>query len=149
MGPIHRNFISWWPSHMLITWQPDKILRDLRNSKGCRKISTISMVILVSGIDKKCSWTLRLQVIRYRKLEVCHPCCAGSITKNFVYYKYSQYIVVFDCTCNTQNFLLQDTGMNTDSTVRVIHKILCYKIQECHRFILPSAHTSCRSYNHP
>jgi hypothetical protein len=34
---------------MLIIGQPDKMLRDLRNSKGSRELSATSMEILVSG----------------------------------------------------------------------------------------------------
>jgi len=39
---------------MLITGQPDKMLTDLRNSKGSRKLSATSMEIPVSGVDQKC-----------------------------------------------------------------------------------------------
>ena len=60
MGPINRNFTSWWATHMLIIEQPDKPLRDLRNSKGSTELSATSMVILVSGVDQKCFWTLCL-----------------------------------------------------------------------------------------
>jgi len=57
MGPINCNFISWCPTHTLIIWQPEKPLRDLRNSKGSTELSATSMEILVSGIDQKCFWT--------------------------------------------------------------------------------------------
>jgi len=38
---------------MLIIWQSDKVLRDLRNSKRSRELSATSMEILVSGTDQK------------------------------------------------------------------------------------------------
>jgi len=41
MGPIHDNFISWWQLRILITGQPDKMLTDLRNSKGRRELSAV------------------------------------------------------------------------------------------------------------
>jgi len=41
MGPIHDNFISWRKLHMLITGQHDKMLRDVRNSKGSRQLSVV------------------------------------------------------------------------------------------------------------
>jgi len=34
---------------MLIIGQPDKMLREVRNSKGSRELSAVSMWILVSG----------------------------------------------------------------------------------------------------
>ena len=49
MGPIHNNFISWRQLHTLIIGQPDKMLRDLRDSKGSRDLSPKSLDILVSG----------------------------------------------------------------------------------------------------
>jgi len=36
---------------MLIIGQPDKMLRDLRNSKGSTELSAMSMWIVVSGDD--------------------------------------------------------------------------------------------------
>ena len=47
-GPIHINFISWRQLHKLIIGQPDKMLRDLRNSKGSEDLSVTSLGILVS-----------------------------------------------------------------------------------------------------
>ena len=49
MGPIQNNFMSWWQPNMLIIGQPDKLLRDLRNSKRSRRLSATLMEILVSG----------------------------------------------------------------------------------------------------
>jgi len=54
MGPIHDNFISWWPTHMLIKGQHNKMHTDLRISKGSREFSATSIEILVSGVDQKC-----------------------------------------------------------------------------------------------
>ena len=77
LGPIHDNFISWWQGCMLIIWQSDKVLRDLRNNKGRRRLSLISMKILVGGTDQKCFWILCLHTvhmgtwIRY-KIQQCH-----------------------------------------------------------------------------
>jgi len=77
MGQIHHNFISWWPPHMLIIRQPDKMLTDLTNSKGSKEFSATSMEILVSGVDQKCFWTLCLYTvhmgtwIRY-EIQQCH-----------------------------------------------------------------------------
>jgi len=48
MGPIH-NFKSWWQLQLLITEQPDKMLRDQRNNNGSRDLSAMSMEILVSS----------------------------------------------------------------------------------------------------
>jgi hypothetical protein len=48
MGTSH-NFIPWGKLHMLIIGQPDKMLRDLRNSKGSKELSVTSMDSLVSG----------------------------------------------------------------------------------------------------
>jgi hypothetical protein len=53
MGPINPNFISWWPTHMKIICQPDKMLMDLRKSKGSTEVSAISMESLVSGDYQK------------------------------------------------------------------------------------------------
>ena len=59
MGATY-NFVSWWPPHMLIIWQPVKTLRDLSNSKGSAELSATSVEILVSGVDQKCfcTWCL-------------------------------------------------------------------------------------------
>jgi len=48
MGPTQDNSLSWWQLHMLITGQPDKIHRDLRNIKGSTELAATSMWILVS-----------------------------------------------------------------------------------------------------
>ena len=48
MGPTQDNFLSWWQLRMLIIGQPDKMHRDLRNSKGSTELSATSMWILVS-----------------------------------------------------------------------------------------------------
>ena len=40
---------------MLITGQPDKMLTDLRNSKGSRELSAMAMWILVSGENRNVS----------------------------------------------------------------------------------------------
>ena len=48
MGTSHK-FIPCWHLHLLIMRQPDKMLRDLRNSKGSTQLSARSMEILVSG----------------------------------------------------------------------------------------------------
>ena len=48
MGLTHDNFIPWWKLRMLIIGQPDKMLTELRRSKQSRKLSALSMVILVS-----------------------------------------------------------------------------------------------------
>jgi hypothetical protein len=53
MGQIHDNFISSWPTRMLIIEEPDKMLTDLRNSKGSREFSATSMEILVSGVHSE------------------------------------------------------------------------------------------------
>jgi hypothetical protein len=39
---------------MLVTGQPDKMLKDLRNSKGSRELSAVCMKILVSGVNQEC-----------------------------------------------------------------------------------------------
>ena len=39
MRPVTNNFISWWQPNMLIIGQPDKMFRDIRNSKRKREIS--------------------------------------------------------------------------------------------------------------
>jgi hypothetical protein len=60
---------------MLIIGQPDKMYRDLRNSKGSTELSATSMWILVSG-DKQCfescAFTLYVRVLgqgkRYSKV---------------------------------------------------------------------------------
>jgi len=49
MGPTKDNYLSWWQLRMLIIGQPDKMHRDLRNSKGSTELSATSMWILVSG----------------------------------------------------------------------------------------------------
>jgi len=62
-----------------------------------RKCISPEVISLVS--KKKC-----ITVNRLLGLEMRHPRCVGSITKNFVYHTYSRtqlYIVVFDCTCDT------------------------------------------------
>jgi len=48
MDPTQDNFLSWWQLRMLIIGQPDKMHRDLRNSKGSADLSATSMWILVS-----------------------------------------------------------------------------------------------------
>jgi len=48
-GSTHDNFIPWWQLCMLIIGQPDKMLMDLRRCKESRKLSALSMEILVSG----------------------------------------------------------------------------------------------------
>ena len=48
-GSTHDNFIPWWQLCMLIIGQPDTMLTDLRRSKESRKLSALSMEILVSG----------------------------------------------------------------------------------------------------
>jgi len=48
MGPTQDNFLSCWQLRMLIVGQPDKMHRDLRNSKGSTDLSATSMWILVS-----------------------------------------------------------------------------------------------------
>ena len=50
-GPIHDNFLSWWQPHMLIIWQPDKLLKDLRNSKGSRELTAVWKESLVSCVN--------------------------------------------------------------------------------------------------
>jgi hypothetical protein len=49
MGPIHNNFKSWWQSHIIIIGQPDKMFRDVRNSKRGRELSATLMEILIGG----------------------------------------------------------------------------------------------------
>jgi hypothetical protein len=49
MGPVHNNFISWWQLHILKIGQPDKLLRDLRNSNGSRELSATLMEFMVGG----------------------------------------------------------------------------------------------------
>jgi len=49
MGPVHKNFVSWWQPNTLIIGQPDKMLRDVRNSKGSRELSATLMQNLVCG----------------------------------------------------------------------------------------------------
>jgi len=49
VGETDDNFIPWGQLHMLIVGQPDKMLRDLTNSKGSTELSATSMWILVSG----------------------------------------------------------------------------------------------------
>jgi hypothetical protein len=41
MGPIQEKFISWRQIHILIIGEHDKMLRDLRNSKGSRQLSAV------------------------------------------------------------------------------------------------------------
>jgi hypothetical protein len=47
--PNKYTYIPQGLLHMLIIEQPDKMLTDLRNSKGSRELSATSMEILVSG----------------------------------------------------------------------------------------------------
>ena len=54
MGPIHDNFIPSWQLRILITGQPDKMLTDLRNSKGSRELSAVWMENLIRGVNQKC-----------------------------------------------------------------------------------------------
>ena len=57
MGPTPDNFLYWCKRHMLIIGQPDKMLRDLRNSKGSTQLSAMSMWIVGSG-DNHNVWNL-------------------------------------------------------------------------------------------
>jgi len=41
MGPVHDKFISWKQICMLVIREHDKMLRDLRNSKGNRQLSAV------------------------------------------------------------------------------------------------------------
>jgi len=41
MGPIHDNFVSWWQLRIFIIGQSDKMLTDLRNSKGSTRLSAV------------------------------------------------------------------------------------------------------------
>jgi hypothetical protein len=64
MGPIEYKFISSWQLCTLKTGQSDKTLKDLRNSKGSRELSTMSMKILVSGVSFEfCVFTLYVIVL--------------------------------------------------------------------------------------
>ena len=78
---------------MLIIWQSDKVLRDLRNSKRSKELSATLMEILVSGTNQKCCWTLCLH------------------------------------TLHMGNWIR-------------------HEIQQCHCFIPPTAHTTCRGNLH-
>jgi hypothetical protein len=49
IGPTQDNFLSWWQLCMLITGQPDKMLRDMRNSKGSTELSATALWTVVSG----------------------------------------------------------------------------------------------------
>ena len=40
--------------NVLIIRQPNKMVRDLRNSNGRTELSATSMKTLVSGVDQKC-----------------------------------------------------------------------------------------------
>jgi len=68
MGPIHDNFISWWQLHMLTVGQPDKMLIDLRNSKGSTELSAVWMENLIRGVNQEyvelCVFTLHVGVLR-------------------------------------------------------------------------------------
>ena len=48
MGPTQDKFLHLWQLRMLITGQPDKMHRDLRNNEGSTELSTKSMWIMVS-----------------------------------------------------------------------------------------------------
>ena len=69
--------ISYLGGRCVLIWQPNKIFRDLRNSKRSRELSATSMEILVSGTDHKCCWTLCLHTVylgtwtRY-EIQQCH-----------------------------------------------------------------------------
>ena len=54
MGPIHDKFVSSWQLRILITGQPDKMLTDLRNSKGSRQLSAVWMKNLIRGVNQEC-----------------------------------------------------------------------------------------------
>ena len=65
MGIIHNNFLSWWQLQILITGQPDTILRDLKNSKGSRELSA---TLMESGqwsetCNESCVFTLYVGVL--------------------------------------------------------------------------------------
>jgi len=68
MGPIHNNFISWWQLHMLIVGQTDKMLIDLKYSKGSRELSAVWMENLIIGVNQEyiesCVFTLYVGVLR-------------------------------------------------------------------------------------
>ena len=54
MGPIHDNFIPSWQLRILITGQPDKMLTDLRNSKGSRQLPAVGMKNLIRTVNQEC-----------------------------------------------------------------------------------------------
>jgi hypothetical protein len=51
MGPNHNKIVSWWQLRMFIIGLPDKMLTDLRNSKGSRRLSAVWMDSLVRGVN--------------------------------------------------------------------------------------------------
>jgi hypothetical protein len=51
MCAIQSTYKSLVQLHMLIIGQSDKMLTDLRNSKGSRELSATSMEILVSSVN--------------------------------------------------------------------------------------------------
>ena len=55
MGTNHDKFIPWGQLNMLTVGQHDKIIRDLRNSKGSGQLSDRSIWIVVSGVPYKAS----------------------------------------------------------------------------------------------
>jgi hypothetical protein len=91
--------------HMLIIWQPDKMLRDLRNRKGRRELSATSKEILVTGVYQKRFWTLCFHTAhqstwpRYEKQQ-----CQFKWIKSF---SYMEIRIYFQLLCNFwQTYLL-------------------------------------------
>jgi len=70
MGPTHKNFISWRQLCILIMGQPDKMLRDLKNSKGNTDLPATSLDILVSGENQNVSNLV---------FSLCRPECLAKV----------------------------------------------------------------------
>ena len=73
MSPTQDNFLFWWQLHMLITGQPDKMLRELRNTKGSTQLSAMSLWIVGCddnhNVSKSFAFTLYVTVLgRYSKV---------------------------------------------------------------------------------
>jgi hypothetical protein len=83
MGTTQDNFLPWWQLPIVITGQPNKMLRSVRISKGRRELFAKLMEILVIGDNHKVlnlvfllCMSQCLDKTQFTKMSMLHCCLA-------------------------------------------------------------------------
>jgi hypothetical protein len=144
IGPTEDNFISLLQLHMLIIGQPDKMLRDLRHTKGSTQLYAMSMWIVGSADNHNVSdlvFSLCMSVLGQ----------VQDTSRSLLYYSHSSHF----CWSNHQLKACQTTSsidfqaFSNFASLVLYHPWLCSNIlKPTLYFFLYSGHLNWYMHNH-